>query len=768
MPRKKAEPAIPSDFVPFKFSSVQQPIGQLNCKAVNTTFGKTEASQLVNRRPAPFVWDGERAEKRTKLAEQYAQQKQRKAVSNGPAANQTVPVAQAANTATDGDEPEGYGLTPDKIIIIHPGSRNLRIGRGSDALPLTVSNCIARRVSRPPGTANGHADEQEHESEKSKLLDEQILFLRSELRERLRMLKLRTQPNGIQLAKSYNEQTQPEMVPEHNDAGRMDWTDVEELKRPAYVVGDKALRIPDPKAQGYELRWPLVRARLDSSLYASPREMMADIEAIWTSTLEDELDIPARTFPEYSCILIVPDLCEYDYVREMCDMAFKSMGFKCLLIQQESLCVTFGAGLSSACVVDMGAQKVSVSCVEDGLVLSDTRITLAYGGDDVTRVFFDLLQRASFPIKDIDLARSYDWQLLDWLKENCCILNESDASLNLYNFHLRRPHVTGATPKYTIRLFDEVILAPMCLFWTPILDFESKRAKPRMSWQKPTDEVDELMETDCDATTQAMRNSTRYLHPVIAQPVLPSASLVLQALENEGPSSVLNASATPEPTPTPAPNGDMTPAAPSGATLAVPQTPRAQPTPESALPSSTSTSPPTMRKEESSAPLQPAISTISISKDMTRSSSPAMQASPQPQPVPPVDVDYPYIDVAFESSKTSVDGGIYESIMTSISEERLKRFLGNLILVGGTSLLHGMPFAVQSRLAGLVSLRSAALAQSIAITAPPREIDARIVAWKGAAVLARLDSPAIVEQWIRDTDYDIFGTRAFKDRCLFL
>lgn len=40
---------------------------------------------------------------------------------------------------------------------------------------------------------------------------------------------------------------------------------------------------------------------------------------------------------------------------------------------QESLAATYGAGMSNACVVDMGAATTSIACVDDGLVISDTR-----------------------------------------------------------------------------------------------------------------------------------------------------------------------------------------------------------------------------------------------------------------------------------------------------------------------------------------------------------------------------------------------------------
>lgn len=40
---------------------------------------------------------------------------------------------------------------------------------------------------------------------------------------------------------------------------------------------------------------------------------------------------------------------------------------------QESLASTYGAGISNACVVDMGVVKTSIACVDDGLVVADTR-----------------------------------------------------------------------------------------------------------------------------------------------------------------------------------------------------------------------------------------------------------------------------------------------------------------------------------------------------------------------------------------------------------
>lgn len=56
------------------------------------------------------------------------------------------------------------------------------------------------------------------------------------------------------------------------------------------------------------------------------------------------------------------------------------------------------------------------------------RVCLAYGGSDVTRTFFWLLQRAGFPYKECQLANRLDCQLLQHLKETLCHLEQVPIS----------------------------------------------------------------------------------------------------------------------------------------------------------------------------------------------------------------------------------------------------------------------------------------------------------------------------------------------------
>lgn len=61
------------------------------------------------------------------------------------------------------------------------------------------------------------------------------------------------------------------------------------------------------------------------------------------------------------------------YIQEMTHLILQVLGFKSIAVQQEAYCAIFGAGMSSACVVDIGAQETSVTCVDEAMLLAETR-----------------------------------------------------------------------------------------------------------------------------------------------------------------------------------------------------------------------------------------------------------------------------------------------------------------------------------------------------------------------------------------------------------
>jgi actin-related protein 8 len=159
------------------------------------------------------------------------------------------------------------------ILIIHPGSRNLRIGRASDYYPKEVPNCIARPSNAPnrgtdppvPGSrvkrlaaraeeqraakrqrleqgaadgadGNAAADVLEGEdlTEWENPVDSHITTLREYLKEHLRLRRLSTNFDEVRRVRAANAKVKPDSIPEHNDPFRIDWT---ETKGRDFFVG---------------------------------------------------------------------------------------------------------------------------------------------------------------------------------------------------------------------------------------------------------------------------------------------------------------------------------------------------------------------------------------------------------------------------------------------------------------------------------------------------------------------------------------------------
>ena len=99
-------------------------------------------------------------------------------------------------------------------------------------------------------------------------------------------------------------------------------------------------------------------------------------------------------------------------------------------------------------------------------------MTIAIGGDDITKTFASFLLANRFPYAGINLSRSYDWRLAQELKEKWCTMNEADISVQVYDFFVRAPKKT--TKKFQCKVYDEVFLAPLCLVYPAILHAQEK------------------------------------------------------------------------------------------------------------------------------------------------------------------------------------------------------------------------------------------------------------------------------------------------------
>ncbi|KAF8519013.1 hypothetical protein BU17DRAFT_76035 [Hysterangium stoloniferum] len=592
------------------------------------------------------------------------------------------------------------GRRGSNVIVIHPGSRFLRIGRASDVFPIAVPNVIARKskVTVPPpvhvlvlwmSTSRSHGIQ---------YIDPKKSPIASSLRDRMVFYKLQIIPNATEICTSFNEQVQHEIIADHNDPSRIEWIEGNST--------NDALRLADAHTMNYTIRWPFHGSRFNSAAYAQvgAQALLNDVETIWRSVLREMVKIKPENYKDFSVVLIVPDLFERSYVRELSNILLVQMGFKQICVQQESISATFGAGISNACVIDAGATKTSIAIVDEGMVLPDTRISLTMGGDDITEFLLTLLKHIRFPYREADLSRSYDWKLIEQLKSTICTLAEMDVAMNVYNFVVRRPG--KQTEKYAYRAYNEIILAPMCLFEPRVIEFERKLRYTHSLWDRDVGE--EIVEQANDQITQAMIISTQHLLP----PPAPPAPVQIPTI-----------------TPT-------------------------FPVMESAL------------EEGYGRPV------FSVAPQMAQASNAEPQvgtfAGRTQSKFISLDATYPGgfgIDVAFEAGKLPLDVAIFNSARAAGGDDKIRKYLQAVLVIGGTALIPGMAHALESRLQAIASPLVQNM-EKVQIIPPPQNVDPRVLCWKGGANLGKMD--AVADLWVSRPEWDALGMRALKERSFFL
>ena len=241
------------------------------------------------------------------------------------------------------------------------------------------------------------------------------------------------------------------------------------------MVSQAALHI-DP-AEPYHRRWPIRRGTFNRRQYKSYRDVTDDLERIWSQAIINDLKAPRREWPRYGLVLVVPDNVLPWEVKALTELAIRQMRFKSVAFLSESISGTFGVGVSSACVLDIGAQSTKICCVEDGQIISETVSNCPYGGETLTKLFDQILRLHNFPYNECDLERELDFEMMDELKIRLCTMDEEDLASAVYEAYARCPG--QATRLYPFKVFEERILVPLALFeeGVPLL-FQTKGDPP--------------------------------------------------------------------------------------------------------------------------------------------------------------------------------------------------------------------------------------------------------------------------------------------------
>ena len=138
-------------------------------------------------------------------------------------------------------EDEETEQTGSKVIVIHLGSRNLRIGLASQTFPHTVPMVIARPSAAtfkplPPLPLRLREDPESQEPLFGQAFEDGVTKLDAILKARLKAAKKRTVPNAKELVASYNRRSQYEELLDINDPEQIEWIDLGPEQK--YVTGE--------------------------------------------------------------------------------------------------------------------------------------------------------------------------------------------------------------------------------------------------------------------------------------------------------------------------------------------------------------------------------------------------------------------------------------------------------------------------------------------------------------------------------------------------
>ncbi|VVC96869.1 unnamed protein product [Leptidea sinapis] len=347
----------------------------------------------------------------------------------------------------------------NRIIIIHPGSQYVRIGRASDLNPVKQLHCIARK--RRPGGKIYRDPFVPPSVPKTKELIEELEECRLQISHTLQSCM---QSNGArryatppQQIAAFNRRSLPE--PESDGEP---WPQVE----CDIIVGDLVLDV-DPELP-YNLHFPFKRGdfNIHSEVGGSISSVLNDLYTIWSSIIEYKLSIPLIELVKYRCVLLIPDIYNRSHLKYLMSLLLRDLGFGDCFLLQESVGATFGAGIGSACVVDIGDQKTAISCVEDGISHKTTRLRMDYGAGDICQALSWMFHKSAFPYKNWNENVPRDVILMRNLYEEFCHVNLDVCGPQEKSFLVDHPG--DVVNKYTLQVGDECIISPLALFNTDL------------------------------------------------------------------------------------------------------------------------------------------------------------------------------------------------------------------------------------------------------------------------------------------------------------
>jgi actin-related protein len=157
-------------------------------------------------------------------------------------------------------------------------------------------------------------------------------------------------------------------------------------------------------------------------------------EEILREAFKTELHLTsAAALTQYSVCLVVPDCWHSSEISAFLTLLLCRLDFTAVFLLRESVATAYGAGLATACVVDLGAFGTRVACVEEGVVMQRTVRYLNYGSADIEGVIAHSVQEHQLWTRMENAVRAAA-QKGEWDRESMLVLRRAEQ-LRLWKEH---------------------------------------------------------------------------------------------------------------------------------------------------------------------------------------------------------------------------------------------------------------------------------------------------------------------------------------------
>ena len=203
------------------------------------------------------------------------------------------------------------------------------MGRASDLNPIIILNAIARKRKTFGGL---HQDSilpplVLRSKDLTQAMEESRLQVSHTLQSCLQSDGRRRYATPPQQIAAFNRRSNPDIQ------SRIITPD--KVKRDAdVIVGDEIINIlPD---ENFNIHFPYKRGDLNvhNGIGGSLKSILADLKAIWEYVLETKMNIPLQDLKHYKAILVIPDIYNRLYLKELTTLLLCDIGFgACFLLQ---------------------------------------------------------------------------------------------------------------------------------------------------------------------------------------------------------------------------------------------------------------------------------------------------------------------------------------------------------------------------------------------------------------------------------------------------